>query len=133
MATRTQIQGLVYDVIFATGLWSPKNTIRDEHRFKEEYGMTQADKDAWLVHLNNKIAPLGVLVSLAEIRACKRVGDLVNLILAKLGGAAKKAAKKAAKTVAKKAAKKKPAAAKKSAARRSAGGKRASSRKRGDK
>lgn len=72
---------LVKDVIYETGLFSPRGAITTRHRFKEDYGLEgRGPIAAFTSRINGRFKPYGKTISPAQMAGCKRVSNLVSLL-----------------------------------------------------
>lgn len=77
----------VKDVIFETGLFSPRSAIRPHHRFKADYGLDgRGPVAAFTSRINGAFRPHGITISPTEMAGCLRVLDLISLLLLRSGG-----------------------------------------------
>jgi hypothetical protein len=71
----------VFDVIFETGLFSPRSGITGNHRFKQDYGLEgNGAIAAFTSRINGRFKPFGATISTAEMAGCARVSNLITLI-----------------------------------------------------
>lgn len=74
----------VKDVIYETGLMSPRSAISMAHRFKEDYGLSgKGPLIAFTTRVNDQFEPYGIGISVDAMSACVRVSDLVATLHAK--------------------------------------------------
>jgi acyl carrier protein len=71
----------VKDVIYETGLMSPRSAITTRQRFREDYGMEDEGQFAALTNrVNGQFQPYGITISTPEMEGCERVSDLIDLL-----------------------------------------------------
>ncbi|MGE3992658.1 hypothetical protein [Pseudorhodoplanes sp.] len=74
----------VKDVIYETGLFSPRSGITIYHRFKEDYGLEGAGAiAAFTSRVNGRFKPYGATISTTEMAGCARVSNLISLLFKK--------------------------------------------------
>lgn len=71
----------VKDVIFETGLMSPRSAITTSQRFKEDYGLVGSGPiAAFTSRVNGKFKPNGITISVPAMAGCARVSNLISLL-----------------------------------------------------
>ena len=74
----------VKDVIYETGLLSPRSAITTKQRFSADYGLEDGGAiAAFTARLNTQFRPYGITVSRDEMAACERVSNLITLLVNK--------------------------------------------------
>jgi hypothetical protein len=108
--SRPIIVQMLKNAIAASGIRSPASKVKETHRLVD-YGLDSDPRFAVLTsYINDAFKPFGATLSLGQVKACKRVSNIADALVAECPQppAKKKAVKK--KTAKKKPAKKKKAA-----------------------
>lgn len=110
--SRPTIVEMLKGAIATSGIRSPASKVKETHRLVD-YGLDTDQRFAVLTsYINDAFKPFGATLSLEQVKACKRVSNIADALVAECPEAPAK--KKAVK---KKAAKKKKPAKKKAAKR----------------
>jgi hypothetical protein len=81
----------VKDVIFETGLLSPRSAITVNQRFQQDYGLEGAGPiAAFTSQVNARFRPYGKSISTVAMAACVRVSDLISQLAGRTSGLIKK-------------------------------------------
>jgi hypothetical protein len=81
----------VKDVIFETGLLSPRSAITVNQRFKQDYGLQgKGPIAAFTSQVNARFKPYGKSISTAAMAKCVRVSNLISNLAGQKSGLTKK-------------------------------------------